>query len=299
MSDRPETEGDSVASSDKPKGPSGGAWAAVVVFGAVFGALVWWGLKYDYGFPKGITEQATGITQGFWNGTWIAAWCVGILTWGLMLFAAIAYRRRRKDDVPKQLRYNIPLEVLYTVTPIAMVLAIFYFTARDEAALTKVTNTQANTVSVTGFRWSWTFYYDKADVYDIGVPSLNEDQLPTLWLPVNEKVQFKLGSPDVIHSFWVPRFLFKQDVVPGRINTFEVTPNQLGTFAGKCAELCGVDHSRMLFNVNVVTQAEFDAHMAELKAKGQTGEPSKACDLTPKTEAKPKYCVTDHAQIVE
>ena len=83
--------------------------------------------------------------------------------------------------------------------------------------------------------------------------------------------KFDLASPDVIHSFWVPAFLFKMDVVPGRINSFEVTPNREGTFAGKCAELCGVDHSRMLFNVKVVPQAEFDAHMALLRAKGQTG----------------------------
>ena len=76
----------------------------------------------------------------------------------------------------------------------------------------------------------------------------------------------------MIHSFWVPAFLFKMDVIPGRTNQFEVTPNKEGTFIGKCAELCGVDHSRMLFTVKVVSQAEFDAHMQELRAKGQIGQ---------------------------
>jgi cytochrome c oxidase subunit II len=61
------------------------------------------------------------------------------------------------------------------------------------------------------------------------------------------------------------------DVFPDRLNKFEVTPNKVGTYAGKCAELCGVDHSRMLFNVKVVSRAEYDAHMAELRAKGQVG----------------------------
>ena len=154
---------------------------------------------------------------------------MGILTWGLMLFASVAYRRRRGDDTPKQLRYNIPIEVLYTVTPIAMVLALVFFTVRDEAQLTKVSNDQAETVNVTGFRWSWTFYYADQDVYDTGIPSLQDEAaLPVLWLPVDEKVQFHLGSPDVIHSFWVPDFLFKLDVIPGRDNVFEVTPMRWG-----------------------------------------------------------------------
>ncbi|TXH43324.1 MAG: cytochrome c oxidase subunit II [Actinobacteria bacterium] len=244
-----------------------------MIMAAVLGGLVWWGYQYNFGFPDGISEQSA-ITLHFWNGTWIAAFGVGILTWGLMLFASVAYRRRRGDDTPKQLRYNIPIEVLYTVTPIAMVLALVFFTVRDEAQLTKVSNDQAETVNVTGFRWSWTFYYADQDVYDTGIPSLQDEAaLPVLWLPVDEKVQFHLGSPDVIHSFWVPDFLFKLDVIPGRDNVFEVTPNEVGTFAGKCAELCGVDHSRMLFNVKVVERAEFDQHMAELKAKGQTGDP--------------------------
>lgn len=238
----------------------------------VMGGLVWWAWEYDFGFPAGITEQSE-ITVHFWNGTWIAAFAVGILTWGLMLYAAIAYRRKQGDGMPRQLRYNIPIEVMYTVMPIAMVLTIVFFTIRDEAELTRVSNEQAETVEVTGFRWSWNFYYADHDVYDTGLPSLQEDQLPTLWLPVDEKVQFKLGSPDVIHSFWVPQFLFKMDVIPGRINTFEVTPNEVGTFKGKCAELCGVDHSRMLFNVKVVDRAEFDAHMDDLRALGQTGDP--------------------------
>ncbi|MCB0914658.1 MAG: cytochrome c oxidase subunit II [Actinobacteria bacterium] len=240
--------------------------------GAVMAGLVWWGYEYNFGFPSGATEESA-ITLHFWNGTWVAAFAVGILTWGLMLYASIAYRRRQGDGMPRQLRYNIPIEVMYTVTPIAMVLALVFFTVRDQAILTEVSNDQSETVEVTGFRWSWTFYYAEHDVYETGQPSLQEDQLPTLYLPVNEKVQFRLGSPDVIHSFWVPEFLFKMDVIPGRVNTFEVTPNELGTFAGKCAELCGVDHSRMLFNLKVVERAEFDAHMDELRALGQTGDP--------------------------
>jgi cytochrome c oxidase subunit 2 len=98
-----------------------------------------------------------------------------------------------------------------------------------------------------------------------------EEEIPTLYLPVNKRIRFELNARDVIHSFWIPAFLYKMDVIPGLTNEFELVPQRTGTFKGKCAELCGEFHSEMLFNVKVVSQAEYDAHMAELKARGQTG----------------------------
>ena len=239
------------------------------------------------GMPEGVTEQAP-IVQSFWTGSWIAAMAVGILTWGLMFWAFFAYRRRKNSEIPVQTRYHMPIEALWTIAPLIMVVGIFYFAARDEAELTAVSNTQEQTVNVVGFRWSWTFNYVNENTYDVGQPAYatNAEQgsgraavppdqgsaVPTLWLPVNQKVKFELTSPDVIHSFWVPNFLFKLDVVPGRTNVFEATPNKVGAYAGKCAELCGVDHSRMLFQVKVVTQQEFDAHMQDLRKRGQSGQ---------------------------
>ena len=143
------------------------------------------------------------------------------------------------NEIPKQTRYNIPLEILYTIVPLVIVLGLFYFTARDQGPLIKLTGQQQHTVGVVGFRWSWTFNYKEAGVYDIGTPA----NPPVLYLPVDEKVKFELTSPDVIHSFWIPAFLMKMDVVPGRMNGFELTPNKLGDFVGKCAELCGVSGS--------------------------------------------------------
>jgi cytochrome c oxidase subunit II len=80
-------------------------------------------------------------------------------------------------------------------------------------------------------------------------------------------VLFKLQSDDVIHSFWVPAFLFKMDVIPGQNNKFEITPEKKGTYAGRCAELCGKDHARMLFNVKVVSPAEYQTHVATVKSE--------------------------------
>ena len=218
------------------------------------------------GFPEPSTTEGILILN-LWQGTWIVALGVAALVLGLLFAALILYRRRSDADVPKQTRYNIPLEILYTIVPLVIVLGLFFFTARDQSTLIKLTGEQKHTVNVVGFRWSWIFNYKEAGVYEIGTPALP----PTLYLPVDEKVKFELTSPDVIHSFWVPAFLMKMDVVPGRLNAFELTPNKTGEFVGKCAELCGVDHSRMLFNVKVVSRAEFDQHIADLKAAGQVG----------------------------
>ena len=220
------------------------------------------------GYPAPSTEEGSTMLS-LWTGSWIAALAVGILVWGLIFWSIIVYRRRKTDTgVPVQLRYNLPVEIMYTVVPLILIGGMFYFTARDQIELTAVEDNQDLTVNVVGFRWSWTFNYVDQNTYDIGTPG--ED--PVLYLPVDQKVKFELTSPDVIHSFWVPTFLFKMDVVPGRTNKFEVTPNKEGTYLGKCAELCGVDHSRMLFTVKVVPQAEFDQHMQELRAKGQFGQ---------------------------
>jgi cytochrome c oxidase subunit 2 len=218
------------------------------------------------GMPQPATKEAPIIEQ-LWIGSWIAAWIVGALVWGLIIAAVVLYRRRPNDGMPKQTKYNVPIEFLYTVAPLIMILVLATFTWRDQAELTKLTSDYTHTVNVVGFRWSWGFNYVEEGVYDVGTPS----ERPTLWLPVDERTRFELVSPDVNHGFWVPDFLFKMDVIPGRMNKFELTPNKLGTFAGKCTELCGLDHARMLFDVKVVSRAEYDAHIADLKTKGQTG----------------------------
>jgi len=225
-----------------------------------------------------VTDQ-TGRVASLWRGSWIAALLVGLLVWALILWCVAVYRKRKADNtLPVQLRYHVPLEVMYVVLPIVMVGVLFYYTNRDMTAIDTKKGDAKVHVQVIGKQWSWDVNYQDADVYDSGqqVQDLQApgalDQPVTIWLPVNEKVLFTLNSRDVIHSFWVPAFLYKLDVIPGRTNSFEVTPTTVGEYRGKCAELCGEYHSRMLFNVKVVTRAEYDAHVADLKAKGQTGQ---------------------------
>ena len=223
---------------------------------------------FFFDLPDPATAEGP-IIQNLWNGTWIAAWAVGIITWGLMLWAAIVYRRRKNSNaVPEQTKYNLPLELLYTLLPLVMILGLFAFTARDQAELLAIEDDQSETINVVGFRWSWAFNYLDEDMYDVGTPG----QPPTLWVPVDEKIQFELTSPDVIHSFWVIDWLFKMDVIPGKVNTFQVTPNKEGTFVGRWTELCGVDRAPIPFIVNVITRGEFEQHMEELRDLGQTGK---------------------------
>lgn len=225
----------------------------------------------------GVTEGAERVTQ-LWVGTWIAAIAVGVLVLALLFWCIIVYRRKDGDDeLPEQLRYNVPIEVLYTVVPIFIVLVLFFYTAKAEEKLLDTATPADNVINVVGKRWSWDFNYVNDDVHLAGTqaqltgePGV-EETLPTLYLVVGERTEFILTSRDVIHSFWVPQFLQKLDMVPGRVNKFAVVPTQTGTFQGKCAELCGAYHSNMLFNVKVVERDEYDAEMAALRAAGQTG----------------------------
>jgi hypothetical protein len=115
-----------------------------------------------------------------------------------MIWAVVAYRRRHANEVPEQTRYNIPIEALYTIVPLIMILGLFWFTARDQSEILTVENDQEQTVNVVGFRWSWGFNYLDEDVYDVGVPygEGSPGEPPTLYLPVDEKIRFELTSPD-------------------------------------------------------------------------------------------------------
>lgn len=220
-----------------------------------------------FGYPSPSTESAQEMGQ-LWVGSWIAALIIGVLMWGLMGWAFFRYRRRSANERPKQTTYNLPLEIMYTIVPFLIIGVLFAYTVKVQDSALEVREDPDVTVEVVGQKWSWTFNYADDQVWDAGTV----EQTPTLYLPVGERVQFNIHSADVAHSFWVPSFYMKMDAIPGRVNTFQVTPTAEGTFAGKCAELCGTYHSAMLFNVKIVDRAEYDQKMAELKAAGQTGE---------------------------
>ncbi len=224
-----------------------------------------------------ITNQ-TGRIIDLWNYSWIAALAVGAITWGLILWAVAVYRKRKGDEkLPMQTRANIPLELMYTAVPLVMIAVLFRWTATDIAEIQDMSQPADVHIQAIGKQWAWDFNYLDEDVHTSGVqakltgePGV-EETLPTLYLPVNQRVEFTIDSRDVIHSFWIPAFLYKLDMVPGRTNHFQVIPTQEGTYQGKCAELCGEYHSAMLFNVKVVSQEEYDAYIQSLRDAGMTG----------------------------
>ncbi len=213
------------------------------------------------GLPVPVTRQGEAVVT-LWRGSWIAAFGVGAVVWGMILWAVI-FHRKNSDRPPRQVRYNLPIEIMYTVVPFIMVGVFFFFTARDENFINKLPPHPDVTVNVTGYQWTWEFQYPQYKVAGNG-PGVVTDtgaqwpgRLPLLVIPKNETVRFNLVSVDVVHSFWIVPFEFKRDVIPGHPNHFEVTPIKTGTSIGHCTELCGVYHSRMLFRVKIVTPAQF------------------------------------------
>jgi len=220
-------------------------------------------------------SDRTDPVWDLWLGSWIATLVVFVLVFGLMVYAMIRFRKR-DENPPAQIRYHLPLEVLYTIAPCIIVAIFFFHTVVAQNAILKEVKNPDHEIIVVGSKWQWAFDYldekavDGDDTFDVGTPA----DPANLYLPVNESVRFVLKSPDVIHSFWVPEFYFKLDVVPGKkpVNQFDLTPTRKGTFTGRCAELCGLYHSRMIFKVHVVSRAEYDKHLTELKKLGQVGE---------------------------
>lgn len=250
------------------------------------------------GYLPGFTEDGvnatdmTSMVSGLWVTSWIVLLVVGVITWGLMAFAAIAYRRRKgQTGLPVQMRYNMPVEIFYTIVPLILVIGFFAFTARDQAILETQPEEPDVCITAIGKQWAWDFQYNGDDcevtddaVYTMGVQAQTDaegnitNEIPTLVLPVDQQVTIKLVSRDVIHSFWIIDFLYKKDMYPGRENYWSFTPTREGSYDGKCAELCGQYHSMMLFNVEVVSADEYDAYIESLRSAGQVGDINDAYD---------------------
>jgi cytochrome c oxidase subunit 2 len=238
--------------------------------------------------PDPASEQGQHVLS-LWQGAWIAALLTGAVVWGLIFYVVIRFRRRSDDEIPLQTRYNLPLEIFYTIAPVVMVIVFFSHTVDTQNLILEddASNPPDNIIEVTGQQWSWTFNYGLGDMDNSADDDRFDDKyaydsyvhdggtgsyIPVLYLPVNETTRFNLHSPDVIHDFGVPSFLMRMDVIPGRVNHYVITPTRLGTYTGKCYELCGVYHSRMLFTVKVVSHDDYEAHLKSLEGQGLTSD---------------------------
>lgn len=226
------------------------------------------------GWPVGVTPQAEAM-QSLWIWSVVAALVVGVIVWGLMLWAVVFHRRKPGDDeLPRQFQYNFPLEIAYTVIPFVIVSALFGFTVYVQNYVdTDMPNPDVR-VDVTAFQWNWEFRYaDQTDAAGKTVSTLGtSSEIPILVLPTDRRIQFTLASTDVVHSFFVPDFLFKRDVFPrpeknDTDNVFQIDKiDQEGAFVGRCAELCGSYHAFMNFEVRALRPELYEQYLALRKS---------------------------------
>ena len=218
-----------------------------------------------FGAPDPASDQGKRIGS-LYSGFFVAAVVVAAVVWVLLAFVLIRYRRRAGDEdhIPSQKPYNIPIEVAYTAIPVLIVAVLFFFSIRTQHEVTAVSKHPVARVEVIGFQWSWRFRYEGEGFTIDAQPG----KPPELVLPVGVPSNLRLVSADVDHSFWVPRFLSKRDLIPGVRNEITVTPTKTGSYVGRCAEFCGLDHWRMYFSVKVVPRATYDAWLAKHKGSG-------------------------------
>jgi cytochrome c oxidase subunit 2 len=313
-----------------------------------------WERDLRFGFPTGVTKQATRIRVLYtWAG--VVALILGIIVWGLIFWCCIRYRKRN-DALPRQTKYNFAVEVTCVVVPFAIICGLFWRTVVVEDYVDHLTKNPDVRIQVDAFKWNWEFEYHSyrdtsgathtltypgakelgdasGDVHGRGLlpkgracdeASSNQsygcgasgqqqslkngplylntigssNETPVLVIPVNRTVRFVEHSEDVIHSFWVPEFLFKRDVIPygssstDRDNQFEITATTKGAYVGRCAELCGTYHAYMDFEVRVVPYPTFVAYMNALKRLGPT-DPSRQSQALAAAGMKP-YATTTY-----
>lgn len=211
---------------------------------------------WRFGIPEAMTTQGESI-EWLWFVAVVAAAVVGAFTYFLILFAMVAYRKR-SEELPTQVQYHIPIEVVYTVVPFLIVIGLMYATVVTQNEVLEEDPNPDVSVTVTGLKWNWRFTYEDSQAPTGPVSTLGTTAvIPVLVLPTEQSVSVTVEAEDVIHSFWVPDFLFKRDAIPGRTSSFQLNITEPGAYVGHCAELCGAYHAFMNFEVRAVTPADY------------------------------------------
>jgi cytochrome c oxidase subunit II len=249
---------------------------AVAVLGAILLLLVGCIGAPEGGVPGLFAPPAASTggvaTDSLYYYVFLVAVGVFLIVEGLLLWIVFRYRRRpNAEGLPPQTHGSNLLEVLWTLIPAAIVTMLFVATVHT---LTIVEDFAAEPegviIDVTGFQWQWTFEYPEEDLPPFtGAGNVG----PVLAIPVNERVRIRLHATDVIHSFYVPMFRYKQDVIPGRPNEFDLVVEQPGTYTGQCAEFCGLLHYEMFFTVEAMSRAEYDAWVVEQREAAEPAPP--------------------------
>jgi cytochrome c oxidase subunit 2 len=258
------------------------AGGVVVLLVALVAAVFISGLGNSLYPPKAATQQAVD-TRSLYDITFALAIAIFIAVEGLIVWSILRYRRKPGDeDLPPQTHGNNLVEIIWTVIPTAIVLYLFVLSYQTLNTVNAVTDSPDVRVHAVAAQFQWKFeyldgggnviatqtvpYYATTSA-DCKQAAVTNPGCGGMALPVGKKVQVSLDSPDVIHAWYVPQFLFKRDVIPGQTNRFEFTidPGDAGdVFRGQCAELCGTGHRTMLFTVLGLSPSDYDAWLQAL-----------------------------------
>jgi cytochrome c oxidase subunit II len=214
-------------------------------------------------------------------------WALGvfILVEGALLYAIFRFQGKPGDAEPRQIHGNTTVEIIWTAIPALILAAIAVPTVKGIFATAAVPHTEALTVEVIGHQWWWEFRYP-----DLHITTANE-----LHIPVGQTVATKMGTIDVVHSFWAPRFAGKRDVFPNRETRLWFKAEQAGEYSGQCAEFCGIQHGRMAFRVKAQTPEEFQAWVSHMQTLG--AKPAATAAASPATPTAPVRTATAGATV--
>src|SRR5256884_4422096 len=251
--------------------------------------------------PRGVTEISRKIYDLHMEIFWVCV-AIAVVVFGAMIWSIITYRKSRGAIPDGTLGHHTKGEVIWTVVPVFILIAMAVPAARTLVEIEDTTKTDL-TIKVTGCQWGWNYdyldqgvsYYSRLDrrsdaarellsgidPHTVDHYLLNVDH--PLVVPVDTKVRLLITAADVIHSWWVPALGVKKDAIPGFVNEawFKVDPDKPGLYRGQCAELCGRDHAFIPIVVDVRSKAEFAAWLKEKAARAQAAAPPAAPAVTP------------------
>lgn len=234
-------------------------------------------------FPGKVVTESGRLAADLYLPVFVIAVGIFVLVEGLLLYMAWRFRRRPSDPtLPTQVHGHDRLEIVWTAIPALIVAGLFIASMNVLTSVQARSDPPAVTVDVMSFQWQWTFEYPEYGLSYTGVGKVG----PEMVLPVGEPVRIRLGSVDVIHSFYVPQFFTKLDAIPGRTNELDVTILEPGAYGGQCAEFCGLGHADMFFTVRAVPRAEYDAWVqAEMEAAAASPGPEAPTSPAPGSPA--------------
>ena len=249
------------------------AVVALVALAAIVGLIVFYPADWP-GFAPPTPITVTGQdTEGIYRIVFTIAAIIFLLVEGLIVFAVLRYRRT-DDELPAQTHGNMIAEATWTIVPAIIVISLFFLSINVQNKVEAKSPNPDVTIDVVGFQWQWTIGYGCPASYatettvqpakdcEFSLTGLGSEG-PDIHVPLGQTVHFRLHAADVIHAFYVPKFLYKKDVIPGRVNNFDVVVEQPGTYAGQCAELCGLSHAQMFFSLTAEDRGAYDAWYAQ------------------------------------